>query len=200
MTDDAPDVVWRGPDDLRDRLVPIDTLTPDPANANTHPEKNLRTIRGSLAQYGQQKPIVVSPTGVIVAGNGLWTVLREQPVPAPGRTGELEAQRWTHVAAVRSDLSPAELVGFGITDNRSQQLSEWDLDVLASHLGGLDQDGVDLAALGWDEDDMQSLLGDFDMGDHADDDQPRLDQREPVECPACGVRFDPKTQEIAEGV
>ena len=50
--------------------VAIDTLTLDPANARKHDEKNLSAIKGSLARFGQQKPIVVDHNGVVIAGNG----------------------------------------------------------------------------------------------------------------------------------
>jgi ParB-like chromosome segregation protein Spo0J len=59
-------------DALRDLVVPIGSLHEDEANVRLHPERNLATIRSSLAQFGQQKPIVVLPSGKIVAGNGTW--------------------------------------------------------------------------------------------------------------------------------
>jgi ParB-like chromosome segregation protein Spo0J len=39
--------------------IQISTLIPDPNNARKHNEKNLSAIKGSLAKFGQQKPIVV---------------------------------------------------------------------------------------------------------------------------------------------
>lgn len=196
MTDDAG-VVWRGPEQLRPLLVPIGSLTPDPANANTHPPKNLDVIRNSYGLYGQQKPIVVADSGVVIAGNGAWYVL-QRPIPVFDDHGNVIGHElWTHVAASRSDLTPGQQVGYAVTDNRSGELAEWDLDVLASHLGGLSQDGVDLAGLGWDDDDMAALLGDSwgAGGGDADDDDETV---APVECPACGVSFDPKSRELVE--
>jgi hypothetical protein len=56
---------------LRGLAVPIDALNLDPANARTHDEKNLATIMGSLARFGQRLPLVVQKQGMIVrAGNG----------------------------------------------------------------------------------------------------------------------------------
>lgn len=175
-------LVWKGPESLADRLYPLDQLTPDPENARRHPEKNLRGIAGSLRRWGQQRRILAAGDGTIIAGNGTAEAAR--------RLG------WTHVSVDWSDLDDhVDRVGYGMTDNRTAELAEWEEQIAAQHLRMLD-DHIDLAALGWDEHDMQVLLGDFDMDEHADDDQPRLDQREPVECPACGAKFDPKTGEI----
>ncbi len=38
---------------------PIDSVSPDPANARKHGQRNLDAIVGSLRRFGQQKPIVV---------------------------------------------------------------------------------------------------------------------------------------------
>ncbi len=43
--------------------VAIADLAFDPANARKHEKKNLDAIRGSLAKFGQQKPIVVGTPG-----------------------------------------------------------------------------------------------------------------------------------------
>jgi len=42
----------------------------DPSNARNHPTKNLDAIKGSLAKFGQQKPIVIDKNNVVIAGNG----------------------------------------------------------------------------------------------------------------------------------
>ena len=50
--------------------VDLDAIHPDPANARVHDKRNLDEIKGSLARFGQQKPIVVDRSGTIRAGNG----------------------------------------------------------------------------------------------------------------------------------
>ena len=57
-------------------LVPIDSLTPDPANVRRHPDNNLEAIKASLKRFGQQKPIVVDSADVIRAGNGTWAAAK----------------------------------------------------------------------------------------------------------------------------
>ena len=57
-------------------LVPIDSLTADPANVRRHPDNNLDAIKASLKRFGQQKPIVVDSADIIRAGNGTWAAAK----------------------------------------------------------------------------------------------------------------------------
>lgn len=106
---------------LEPLLVPVDELWPDPANFNVHPEENLAEIERSYRRFGQLKPIVAREDGMIVAGNGQYTVAL--------RLGA------THMAAVRAaDLSPEELKLYGIADNATQLSSHFDDAALKSFL------------------------------------------------------------------
>src|SRR5262245_26359492 len=106
---------------LRPLAVPCAGLVLDPANARLHSEANLDAIRGSLAVYGQRKPIVVRRAGrVVIAGNGTLEALRSL-----GKT---------HVAAVLVDDDAATAAGFAIADNRTAELAEWDQAALEALL------------------------------------------------------------------
>ena len=48
------------------QTVNINSVTLDPANVRRHSDRNLEVIKGSLARFGQQKPIVVGTDGVVV--------------------------------------------------------------------------------------------------------------------------------------
>ncbi len=100
--------------------LPISSLSPDPANARRHPERNLEQIKASLRRFGQQKPIVVDATNVVRAGNGTLAAAK--------------ALSWTTIAAVRSDLAKTELTAYAIVDNRSAELAEWDNEMLSAAL------------------------------------------------------------------
>ena len=102
---------------LRALAVPVGELNFDPANARVHDDKNLDAIRGSLAVYGQVKPVVVRrDTHTVVAGNGTL-----QAALSLG---------WTHIAAVYVAMDAATAAGFSIADNRSAELASWDKDAL----------------------------------------------------------------------
>lgn len=130
---------------LRPLVVPIDTLVPDPANARTHDERNIQAIRGSLAKFGQRKPIVVQRAGMIVrAGNGTLVAAK--------------ALGWTEIAAVVVDEGDVEATAYAIADNRTAELARWDDGVLGKLLQGLNGSGLELAT-GFSSAEMARLRG-----------------------------------------
>lgn len=120
---------WKGAQQLLPLLVEISGLTLDPENARKHPERNLLAIERSLQENGQVKPVVVRE-GVVYAGNGL--------VVAATRVG------WTHVAAVDvSHLSKVQARAYGLMDNKSGDLSEWDFQRVADIMKELPEELLD---------------------------------------------------------
>jgi len=111
---------------MQTEIVPINEPTPDPANARQHGERNIKAIIDSLKAFGQQKPIVVDKRGIVVAGNGT--------LEAAKRLG------WSEISIVRSELDPTQATAFGIADNRTAELAEWDDEVLRSLLDSMDDD------------------------------------------------------------
>jgi len=80
--------------------------------------------------------------------------------------GTLEAARsmgWTHMDCVRTQLQSSDAIAYAIADNRTAELAEWDDDVLAAQLNGLlADDEALLEAAGFDEDELDMLLDQFD--------------------------------------
>jgi len=130
---------------MRAITIPIAELSPDPANARRHPTHNLDAIKASLRRFGQQKPIVIDQANVVRAGNGLLEAAK--------------AIGWTEISVVRTELSGAEATAFAIADNRTAELAEWDLEVLGAQLEALQTEGFGLEELGFDEDELEQLLG-----------------------------------------
>ncbi len=118
------------------KTVAISSLRLDPANARKHDEKNLAAIKGSLSAFGQQKPIVVSEDGTVIAGNGTLEAAR--------------ALGWDDIAVAVSGLEGTDRTAFALADNRTAELAEWDDAVLTDTLRGLDEVGFDVGAIGFD--------------------------------------------------
>ena len=111
---------------LRIERVQLDSIHADPANARSHGQRNLEAIKSSLQRFGQQKPIVISPDGMVVAGNGTLEAARQLG--------------WESISVVRTSLAGQERTAFAIADNRSAELAAWDPDALESALSTLDDD------------------------------------------------------------
>jgi ParB-like chromosome segregation protein Spo0J len=122
------------------QTVSIDTISPDPANARKHGQRNIEAIKSSLRRFGQQKPIVVDSNGTVRAGSGTLEAAR--------------ALGWTHIQIVRSELADLELTAYAIADNRTAELAEWDTEVLAQLAGG-----GELGDVGFEEDELKTLTG-----------------------------------------
>ena len=133
---------------LKSELVPIASLSLDPANLRKHPEKNLQAIVASLKRFGQQKPIVIDANGIVRAGNG--TLLAAKQLG------------WNEIEIVRSTLKGSEATAYAIADNRTAELAEWDTDALGAALEALraEGEGLDLAA-GFDESELEKLCSRF---------------------------------------
>jgi DNA modification methylase len=126
--------------------VEVSTLLNDPANVRKHNERNLESIKASLARFGQQKPIVVGRDGVVIAGNGTLAAAR--------------SLGWSTIDIVRSHLTGAEATAYAIADNRTAELAEWDEDALAQQLAALQiEDEELLAATGFDEKELEAMSG-----------------------------------------
>lgn len=142
---------------LRPLAVPCDQLTLDPKNARVHDERNLKAIADSLRQFGQRLPIVVQKDGMIVrAGNGRLTVAR--------------AMGWTHIAAVVTDDADEVAAAFGIADNRTAELAEWDDDILAEVMESVD--GMDVEPIGWSAAEIKAMTN---LPTMEEDEPPPLD-------------------------
>lgn len=144
---------------LRFLAVPLASLNLDPANARLHRENNLETLKASLAQFCQRKPVVVQKDGMIVrAGNGTVRAAR--------------ALGWTEIAAVIVDDDNATASQYAIADNRTAELAEWDDEALASLLQGMDEQTRQ--SVGFDEDDLEALLKSLTPEEPSGDAEPML--------------------------
>ena len=148
---------------LRGLAVEVDSLHADPANARKG--HAVERIAASLRQYGQRKPIVVNRLqgNKVEAGNGTLSAAR--------------LLGWSHVAAVFVEDDAATATGFGIADNRTGDLSEWDLEALDSLLGSIDPDEI---FTGFEAGELDDLLEEAGKGKKGDglDAEPQIDRAE----------------------
>lgn len=136
---------------MKTKRVPIDSVQSDPANARRHGPVNMEAIKGSLARFGQQKPIVVDKSGVVRAGNGTLEAAK--------------ALGWAEINVVESELEGVEMAAFAIADNRTAELAEWDGGVLAATLQSMNDAGEQVDDLGFTATEMQDLFRAEGVGD-----------------------------------
>lgn len=127
--------------------VDVSSLNQDPSNARKHDERNIESIKASLAKFGQQHPIIVDTNNIVIAGNG--------------RLKAMHSLGWSECDIVRTDLKGVEAAAFAIADNRTAELAEWDDEALALTLAALQNDEtIDEMVAGFNASEIEALIND----------------------------------------
>jgi DNA modification methylase len=148
----------------------IADLRPHPRNFRRHPEHQLAILRESLRTHGQQKPVVITVDGTILAGHGLVEAAR--------------LEGWTEIACHVYDGPYA--TAFVAIDNRASDLAEDDQAALAALLSDL-RAQEQLGAAGYDAEALGKMLAELAAQQPAKEEtwQP------PAEMPAGPTRVQP---------
>ncbi len=180
---------------MKTEVRKISELIPDQRNVRLHDEQNLEAVRKSLERFGQQKPIVISPDGVVVAGNGT--------VAAAHKLG------WTEVQVVVTSLHGKEATAYAVADNKTAELANWDYQLLGGVMEELQADEVLLGATGFSMDEIEPLLlsnwippDERDLEDHPDMAKSiklTVEQREVFAAAVDRIRNTEADKEISEG-
>lgn len=128
-------------------LWPIDRPKPYPKNARKWSADAVAKVASSIRAYGFRQPIVVDAQGVIIIGHlrvAAAKSLRLKEVPV-------------HIAR---DLTPAQVRGLRLMDNRSHEEAAWDFTLLAPELAELSAESFDLGLTGFDVHELDVLLRD----------------------------------------
>jgi DNA modification methylase len=125
----------------------IDRLVPYARNARTHSPEQVAQIAASIVEFGFVNPILVDTNSGIIAGHGRLLAAR--------KLGLAEVP-----VVVLDHLSETQRRAYILADNKLALNAGWDERALAAELRALDVDGVDLALVGFSDDEVEDLLGD----------------------------------------
>lgn len=132
----------------------VKQLAFDPNNARQHDQKNIDAIKGSLAKFGQQKPIVIDENGVVIAGNGTLQSAKELG--------------WKEIDCVVTELDSFNKTAFALADNRTAELAAWDNKILDDQLAVLMGCDFNITDIGFD---LPADIGEEDLPDIADEEK-----------------------------
>ena len=102
-------------------------------------------VARSIREFGFRNPVILDRDGVIVAGH--------TRVLAAKALGLDEVP-----CIVADDLTPEQVKAFRIADNKTGGIAKWDFELLPIELKELRTDGFDLSLLGFDTEELESLL------------------------------------------
>lgn len=128
----------------------VNTLTLYADNAKTHSPEQVGAIARSITEFGFTNPVLIDADGEIIAGHGRVLGARLAGISLVP-------------CIVLADLTDDQKRAYRIADNKIHELGGWDLDKLASELRALDSHEFDLDNLGFDPQELGSLL-DVDAG------------------------------------
>lgn len=134
---------------------PIDRPKPYAKNARKWKQKAIDKVAESIKQYGWRQPIVCDDKDVIVIGHLRHTAARQLKL----------AEVPVHVA---TDLTPAQIRGLRLADNRVHDEAQWDTSILASEILDMSTLGMDLTLTGFDSFELDSMLKSPEADEAAD--------------------------------
>ena len=129
--------------------VNIDKLVPYARNARTHSKEQILQLRASLREFGFVNPVIVDKDLNIIAGHGRILAAKEEGVK--------------EVPCVFAEhLSEAQKRAYIIADNRLALNAGWDAEMLSVEISDLQGEDFDISLLGFDDAELNKLLGDID--------------------------------------
>lgn len=135
-------------------MTSINDLQNDHKNARKRTDRSSKLIAESLSKFGAARSIVIDENNRILAGNGTIAGAKAAGIK---NLKVIETDGKEIIAVKRTGLSEDEKVGLALADNRTSDLSEWDLNMLEE----LSQEH-DLEPW-FDNDDLKELLGETEV-------------------------------------
>lgn len=118
-----------GEDNMEVKNRKLSSITAYGKNAKKHDKTQINNVAESIKQYGFVQPIVIDRDGVIVIGHCRAMAAKKlgmEEVPC----------------VCVDDLTPEQVNALRLVDNKSNE-SDWDFDLLADELPGLDLSAFD---------------------------------------------------------
>lgn len=126
----------------------IDDIKIYPNNARKHNEKQIQLLAENIEKFGFDQPIVLwDKTNEVIKGHGRleaarllgWTECREATIA-------LKGEKFIPIQ-FQSYKTASEANAARIADNKTSEMSEWDMELLLEEYNNLDEDDKDFVGL-----------------------------------------------------
>lgn len=111
---------------------------------NPRKNKDIDKIASSILEFGFQQPIVIDKNNVIIVGHSRYEASKKLGL--------------NKVPVLKADLSEAQSKAYRIADNKLNELSDWDNELLSLELKELDSLDYDKDILGFNENDYNFIF------------------------------------------
>lgn len=157
----------------------VEDLIPYVNNSRKHSDEQVAQISASIKEFGWTNPILIDGTNSIIAGHGRLMAARKL--------------KMEEVPTIELDhLTDTQRKALVIADNKLALNADWDNTLLTIELDELLKDGFALDILGFNEQEIKTIMSDVNFDAGSEEDQGKLDQLDPkwICCPHCGKEFD----------
>jgi DNA modification methylase len=124
--------------------VAVDKLIPYAKNSRTHSPEQVGQIAASIKEFGFRNPILVDGVGII-AGHGRLMAAQKLGLD---KVPTIDC----------SDMNESQKKAYIIADNKLALNAGWDTAMLSIEMKDLEDEGFDLALLGFDDKELNALL------------------------------------------
>ena len=160
--------------------IKIEKLIPYARNSRTHSDEQVAQVAASIREFGFTNPVLIDAEDGIIAGHGRVMAARKLSM--------------TEVPCIRlGHLTETQKKAYIIADNKLALNSGWDEEMLGLELADLREADFDLDLVGFDAAEIEAALNPVEVNftPGTEDDQGKLDEKSPIECPHCQKFFVP---------
>ena len=136
---------------------PIERLIPYATNPRLHTEADIDKIAASIVEFGWTMPVLVDEKGIVIVGAARVAAaakLRHKSIPV------IVARGW----------SEEQKRAYRLADNQLAARASWDFELLCNELRELDFAGFDLSLIGFEPDQLETILAGLGSSGLADPD------------------------------
>ena len=153
---------------MKIEIADINSIKPYENNPRKLSEKAIEKVAMSLKEYGFRQPIVVDKNRIIVVGHTRFR--------ASKKLGFKEVP-----ITIADNLTPEQINGYRIADNRTSQESEWDFQPLQKELSDLADLNFNLELTGFNDSELDNYITfendvDIDLPDIPNEDKKPFQQ------------------------
>jgi ParB family transcriptional regulator, chromosome partitioning protein len=153
---------------MKIEIADINSIKPYENNPRKLSEKAIEKVAMSLKEYGFRQPIVVDKDRIIVVGHTRFR--------ASKKLGFKEVP-----ITIADNLTPEQINGYRIADNRTSQESEWDFQPLQKELSDLADLNFNLELTGFNDSELDNYITfendvDIDLPDIPNEDKKPFQQ------------------------
>ena len=127
---------------MKIQQIQIDKVIP--YHNNPRKDQAVDKVASSINEYGFQQPIVVDKNMIVIVGHTRLLASKKLGL--------------TEVPIVIADLTETQARAYRIADNRINEDSNWDMELLNLEIAGLYEENFNLDLLGFDSSELDKLL------------------------------------------